>query len=381
MAMSIDDLLRRAVQSKASDLHLKVGNHPYLRIDGVLNPLSDFTRVTPEEMLSMAFSMMTNRQKQKFKETAELDMAYGVAGLGRFRVNVFQQRGNVGMVLRVIPTKIHTIEELNIPRVVERICEEQRGLVLVTGTTGSGKTTTLAAMIDRVNSLRPEHIVTIEDPIEYLHRDKKGFVNQREVEVDTSSFSSALRAALRQDPDVILVGEMRDLETISTALLAAETGHLVLSTLHTLDATETVQRVIAVFPPPEQKQIRLQMASTLKAIISQRLVRRGDNQGRVPAVEVLIATAYIRDCIINPDKTRLIRDAIAAGTSQYGMQTFDQSLFDLFSRQLITFEEALIRASNPDEFKLRVQGVRSAADAARDEMERAITEFERFGQQ
>jgi twitching motility protein PilT len=381
MAMSIDDLLRRAVQSKASDLHLKVGNHPYLRIDGVLNPLSDFTRVTPEEMLSMAFSMMTNRQKQKFKETAELDMAYGVAGLGRFRVNVFQQRGNVGMVLRVIPTKIHTLEELNIPRVVERICEEQRGLVLVTGTTGSGKTTTLAAMIDRVNSLRPEHIVTIEDPIEYLHRDKKGFVNQREVEVDTSSFSSALRAALRQDPDVILVGEMRDLETISTALLAAETGHLVLSTLHTLDATETVQRVIAVFPPPEQKQIRLQMASTLKAIISQRLVRRGDNQGRVPAVEVLIATAYIRDCIINPDKTRLIRDAIAAGTSQYGMQTFDQSLFDLFSRQLITYEEALIRASNPDEFKLRVQGVRSAADAARDEMERAITEFERFGQQ
>jgi twitching motility protein PilT len=381
MAMSIDDLLRRAVQSKASDLHLKVGNHPYLRIDGVLNPLSDVSRVTPEEMLSMAFSMMTNRQKQKFKETAELDMAYGVAGLGRFRVNVFQQRGNVGMVLRVIPTKIRTVEELNLPRVVERICEEQRGLVLVTGTTGSGKTTSLAAMIDRINSLRPEHIVTIEDPIEYLHRDKKGFVNQREVEVDTSSFSNALRAALRQDPDVILVGEMRDLETISTALLAAETGHLVLSTLHTLDATETVQRVIAVFPPPEQKQIRLQMASTLRAIVSQRLVRRGDNQGRVPAVEVLIATAYIRDCIINPDKTRLIRDAIAAGTSQYGMQTFDQSLFDLFSRQLITFEEALIRASNPDEFKLRVQGVRSAADAARDEMERAITEFERFGQQ
>ena len=378
MALSIDDLLRRAVESRASDLHLKVGNHPYLRIDGVLHPMNDVPRITPEEMLSMAFSMMTNRQKQKFKESAELDMAYGVAGLGRFRVNVFQQRGNVGMVLRVIPTKIRTIDELNLPAVIEKICEEQRGLVLVTGTTGSGKSTTLAAMIDRINSTRSDHVITIEDPIEFLHRDKKGFVNQREVEVDRASFSTALRAALRQDPDVILVGEMRDLETISTALLAAETGHLVLSTLHTLDATETIQRIIAVFPPPEQKQIRLQLASTLKAVISQRLVRRADGIGRVPAVEVMIATAYIRDCIINPDKTRLIRDAIAAGTSQYGMQTFDQSLYELYNRGLITYEEALLRASNPDDFRLRVQGIRSAADAAREEMERAISEFERF---
>jgi len=346
----------------------------------VLHPQADVPRVTPEEMLSMAFSMMTNRQKQKFKETAELDMAYGVAGLGRFRVNVFQQRGNVGMVLRVIPTKIRTSDELDLPRVVDRVCEEQRGMVLVTGTTGSGKSTTLAAMIDRINSQRPDHIITIEDPIEFLHRDKKSFVNQREVEVDTANFSTALRAALRQDPDVILVGEMRDLETISTALLAAETGHLVLSTLHTLDATETIQRIIAVFPPPEQKQIRLQLAATLKAVISQRLVRRADDKGRVPAIEVMIATAYIRDCIINADKTRLIHDAIAAGTSQYGMQTFDQSLYDLFSRKLITYEEALIRASNPDEFKLRVQGIRSAADTAREEMQRTMTEFERFGQ-
>ncbi len=341
--------------------------------------LNDIPRITPEEMLSMAFSMMTNRQKQKFKETAELDMAYGVAGLGRFRVNVFQQRGNVGMVLRVIPTKIRTIEELELPRILSQICEEPRGLVLTTGTTGSGKSTTLAAMVDRINSLRAEHVITIEDPIEYLHRDKKGFINQREVEVDTSSFSTALRAALRQDPDVVLVGEMRDLETISTALLAAETGHLVFSTLHTLDATETIQRIIAVFPPPEQKQIRLQLASTLKAVISQRLVRRGDGQGRVPAVEVMVATNYIRDCIINPDKTRLIRDAIAAGTSQYGMQTFDQSLFDLFSRNLITLEEALLRASNPDDFRLRVQGIRSSSDSAREEMERAMNEFERLG--
>jgi len=375
--MNIDDLLRLAIESKASDLHLKVGNHPYLRIDGHLAALSDKPRVSPEDMLSMAFSMMTNRQKQKFKETAELDMAYGVAGLGRFRVNIFQQRGNVGMVLRVIPTKILGIEDLHLPKVIEKICEEQRGLVLVTGTTGSGKSTTLAAMIDRINSSRPDHIITIEDPIEFLHRDKKGFVNQREVEVDTANFATALRAALRQDPDVILVGEMRDLETIGTALLAAETGHMVFSTLHTLDATETIQRIIAVFPPPEQKQIRLQLASTLKAVISQRLVRRSDGKGRVPACEVLIATAYVRDCIINPDKTRLIHDAIAAGTSQYGMQTFDQSLYELYSTKLITYEEALLRASNVDEFKLRVQGIRSTADSAREEMQQSMRDFDR----
>src|SRR4249919_909034 len=307
MALSIDDLLRRAVENKSSDLHLKVGNHPYLRVDGLLAPITDVPRVTPEEMLSMAFSMMTNRQKQKFKETAELDMAYGVAGLGRFRVNVFQQRGNVGLVLRVIPTKIKPIDELYLPKIVDKICEEARGLVLVTGVTGSGKSTTLAAMIDRINSVRSEHIITIEDPIEFLHRDKKGFVNQREVEVDTPSFGSALRASLRQDPDVILVGEMRDLETIGTALHAAETGHMVFSTLHTLDAVETINRIIAVFPPPEQKQVRMQLGATLRAVVSQRLVRRADGAGRVPAVEVLISTAYVRECVITPEKTRNIR--------------------------------------------------------------------------
>jgi len=369
--MNIDELLRAACESKASDLHLKVGNYPYIRVDGDLRPMQQFPRVSSEDMLNMAFSIMTNRQKQKFKESTELDMAYGVAGLGRFRVNVFQQRGNVGMVLRVIPTKIRTLEELYMPRVVDKICEEQRGIVLVTGTTGSGKSTTLAAMIDRINSARTDHIITIEDPIEFLHRDKKGFCNQREVEVDTPSFGSALRAALRQDPDVILVGEMRDLETIGTALLAAETGHLVFSTLHTLDATETIQRIIAVFPPPEQKQIRLQLATTLRAVISQRLVRKSDGIGRVPAVEILIATEYIRDCVINPEKTRLIHDAISAGVSQYGMQTFDQSLYDLYTQGLVTLEEALLNSSNPDEFKLRIAGIRSSADASREEMERA----------
>jgi len=263
--MNIDDLLRIATERRASDLHLKVGNYPHLRIDGELAPLTEQPRVSAEDMLNMAFSMMSARQKQKFKETTEIDMAYGVAGLGRFRVNIFQQRGNVGLVLRVIPTKIRALDELFLPKVVEQICEMPRGLVLVTGVTGSGKSTTLAAMVDRVNSTRAEHIITIEDPIEFLHRDKKGYVNQREIGVDTPSFSAALRASLRQDPDVILVGEMRDLETIQTALHAAETGHMVFSTLHTLDAVETINRVISIFPPPEQKQIRMQLAAVLRA--------------------------------------------------------------------------------------------------------------------
>jgi twitching motility protein PilT len=367
--MHIDDLLRIAMERKASDLHLKVGNYPYLRVDGELVPLTDQPRVSAEDMLNMAFSMMSNRQKQKFKENTELDMAYGVAGLGRFRVNVFQQRGNVGVVLRVIPTKIRALDELYMPKIIEQICEEARGLVLVTGVTGSGKSTTLAAMLDRINSTRPEHIITIEDPIEFLHRDKKGFVNQREVEVDTPSFASALRASLRQDPDIILVGEMRDLETIGTALHAAETGHMVFSTLHTLDAVETINRIISVFPPPEQKQIRIQLAATLKAVISQRLVKRSDGTGRVPAIEVLIATAYIRECIIIPEKTRSIHEALAAGVSQYGMQTFDQSLYDLYTQNLINYETALENATNPDDFKLRCSGIGSGTDTAREQME------------
>jgi twitching motility protein PilT len=367
--MQIDDLLKTAMERRASDLHLKVGNYPHLRIDGDLVPLTDQPRVSAEDMLTMAFSIMSARQKQKFKEISEIDMAYGVAGLGRFRVNVFQQRGNVGLVLRVIPTKIRALDELYLPKIIEQICEMPRGLVLVTGVTGSGKSTTLAAMIDRVNSTRAEHIITIEDPIEFLHRDKKGYVNQREVEVDTPSFSAALRASLRQDPDVILVGEMRDMETIGTALHAAETGHMVFSTLHTLDAVETINRIIAVFPPPEQKQIRLQLAAVLRAVISQRLVRRVDAEGRVPAVEVMINTAYIRECILIPEKTRAVRDAISAGTSQYGMQTFDQSLWDLFQAGLVAYETALENASNADDFKLRMQGISSTSDMSKNAMQ------------
>jgi twitching motility protein PilT len=259
-----------------------------------------------------------------------------------------------------------------LPRVLETISEERRGLVLCTGTTGSGKSTTLAAMIDYINSGRTEHIITIEDPIEFLHRDKKAIVNQREVDVDTKDFAGALRAALRQDPDVVLVGEMRDHETIETALLAAETGHLVFSTLHTLDAVETVNRIIAVFPPHQQKQIRIQLAQVLKSVISMRLMPRADGTGRVPAVEVLIATAYIRDCIENKEKTKYIREQISLGTSQYGMQTFDQSLYQLYKGGLITLDEALRRASNADEFKLKVQGVQFTADIGREQMESAL---------
>ena len=376
-SLTIDTLLRTACEVKASDLHLKVGNFPYVRVDGELRALTQYPRVSPEDMLDFAFSIMTNRQKAKFKDNTEVDMPYGIPGLARFRANIFQQRGNVGMVFRVIPTTIQNFEQLSLPKVMERICLETRGLILLAGTTSCGKSTTLAAMVDYINSSRTDHIITIEDPIEFLHRDKKGFVSQREVEVDTSSFAAALRSALRQDPDVILVGEMRDLETIQTALLAAETGHLVLSTLHTTDATETVLRIISVFQPAEQKRVRLQLASTLKAVVCQRLVKKSDGVGRVPAVEVLVTTEYIRDCIVNPEKTRLIKDALAAGMSQYGMQTFDQSLYELHTHGLITLEEALINSSNPDEFKLRIAGVRSAADAARDEMERAM-QVERF---
>ena len=312
-----------------------------------------------------------------------MDLAYGVPGLGRFRVNVFQQRGTVGLVLRVIPMLIKTVDELGLPAILKKIASEERGLVLVTGTTGSGKSTTLAAMIDHINRTRSAHVMTVEDPIEFLHRDNQSIINQREVNVDTRSFAFALRSALRQDPDVILVGEMRDFETIETGLLAAETGHLVFSTLHTLDATETINRIIAVFPPHQQKQVRLQIASVLKAVVSQRLMPRADGKGRVPAVEVMISTPFIRDCIVDKEKTHMIPGAIAQGTSQYGMQTFDQSIFALFTQGLVSYEEALRWASNVDEFKLKVQCISTTSEMSRDSMAQTVVggkpEITRFG--
>ncbi len=371
--MNIDDLLRAAVSRGASDLHLKVGAYPMMRVSGSLVPVNEEKRLDNDDTRAMGEAIMSPAQSKKYEEAQEVDLAYSVSGLGRFRCNVFQQRGTIGIVLRVIPTKILTVDDLMLPPVLKQIADEERGLVLVTGTTGSGKSTTLAAMIDHINASRTSHVMTVEDPIEFLHRDSRSIVNQREVSVDTRSFAHALRSALRQDPDVILVGEMRDFETIETALLAAETGHLVFSTLHTLDATETINRIIAVYPPHQPKQVRLQLAAVLKAVISQRLIPRADRGGRVPAVEVLVNTAYVRDCIVDKEKTHNIQLAIAQGTSQYGMQTFDQSIFGLFQQGLVSYEEALRWASNVDEFKLKVQGISTTSDTARDEMAKKVT--------
>lgn len=370
MSNKIDELLRIAVNFGASDLHLRSGSYPVIRVNGELRQMTGASRLDTNEMLQMALSMMSNRQKQHFMETYEVDIGYSVPELGRFRVNIFQQRGSVALVARVIPERIRGFAELRLPPILNKIADERRGLILVTGTTGSGKSTTLAAMVDYINQTRNCHIITIEDPIEFIHKDKKSFITQREIDVDARSFAEALRSALRQDPDVILVGEMRDLETIETALIAAETGHLVLSTLHTLDAAETISRIVSIFPPFQQKSVRMQLASLLKAVISQRLMRDATGSGRVPAVEVMVSTPLIRDYILNEEKTPQIRDAIAAGTSQYGMQTFDQSLFYLYQSGLIQLDEALRGCTNPDEFRLRLAGIQDTVSMAKEEMEK-----------
>jgi twitching motility protein PilT len=287
-----------------------------------------------------------------------------VPGLGRFRVSVYRQRGTVAMVFRSIAFVIPTLQALNLPPIIQKICQEERGLILVTGTTGSGKSSTLAAMIDSINQSRTCNIITIEDPVEFLHRDNKCIISQREVGSDTPTFSAALKGALRQDPDVILVGEMRDYETIETAMTAAETGHLVMSTLHTMDAAETINRIIGVFPPYHQRQVRIQLASIVRGVISQRLVPRADGKGRVPAVEVMLASARIRECIDDKDKTKQLHDAIAQGYVTYGMQTFDQSLMKLYSNNLISYDEAVRQSSNPDDFALKVSGISSTSDAS-----------------
>jgi twitching motility protein PilT len=360
--MELNEILATGLKARASDVHLKAGLPPIFRIDGALRPHPKAPRLGPDLTQKIAHDIMNERQRLRFEEVHEVDLAYGVPGLGRFRVNAFSQRGTVSLVFRTIPFEIKGVDELLLPSVLKKLCLEQRGLVLVTGATGSGKSTTLAALIDFVNANRTAHIVTIEDPIEYLHRDKKCIINQREVGFDTEGFDIALKSALRQDPDVILVGEMRDYETIETALTAAETGHLVLSTLHTIDATETINRIVSVFPPYQQRQVRLQLSSVIKGIVSQRLVPRADGKGRVPAVEVMVATARTRELIDDKEKTKMLREAIQQGFTTYGMQTFDQSLMGLLKKGLITFEEALNQASNPDDFKLKVSGVSSTSD-------------------
>src|SRR6476469_3515641 len=319
--MELNEILQVALRGGASDIHLKAGLPPMFRVDGSLVPLKDGKRLPPEEVARMAFGIMNDFQKEKFKTTNEVDLAYGVPGLGRFRVNVFQQRGTVGAVLRVIPFKVMSVRELNLPTILEKICLEERGLILVTGTTGSGKSTTLAAMIDHVNANETNHIMTIEDPIEFLIRDKRSIVNQREVGVDTVSFGQALKSALRQDPDVILVGEMRDLETIETALTAAETGHLVMSTLHTLDATETINRIISVVPPHQQQQVRVQLAASLQGVCTQQLLQTPDGAGRALAAEVLVATPAVRN-LIREGKIYQIYSLMQTG-GKFGMITMD----------------------------------------------------------
>jgi twitching motility protein PilT len=375
--MIIDDLLKVAIEMDASDVHLKVGNYPQFRIHGTLVPLRQLPRSTSKDLDEMAKQMMNEYQVKKLKEDLDLDLAYTLPGFGRFRGSIFYQRGSLAISLRLIPFEVKTIRELLLPEALEKIANYERGLVLVTGTTGSGKTTSLAAMIDFINTNRRQHIITIEDPIEYLHKDKKSTICQREVGSDVKGFSRGLRAALREDPDCILVGEMRDLDTIETAMLAAETGHLVLSTLHTLDAPETINRIISVFPPYQQRQIRIQLTSILVAVISMRLIPRKDGQGRVPAVEVMITTPYIADCILDREKTFLIRDAIAQGVSQYGMQTFDQSIYQLYTQGYISFEQGLRYSSSPDNFQLRVQGIQSTLDLALEEMEKKMSPLER----
>jgi pilus retraction protein PilT len=353
LVLDLDRVLREAVDRGASDVHIKVGSPPHIRLDGELTPVADES-IAAADTERVAFAIMPKLRAEEFLTSNEADFAYALNGVGRFRVNVFRQRGSVGMVLRHILPGIPPMEELGLPPVVRRLAEEHRGLVLVTGPTGSGKTTTLAAMIDHINSTKARHIVTIEDPIEVLHSDKLSIINQREVGDDTVDFLSALKRVLRQDPDVILIGEMRDPETVWAALSAAETGHLVFSTLHTMGATETINRVIDFFPPYQQQQVRMSMAGALKGIVSQRLVQRADGQGRVPAMEVLVATGRVFDKIADATATHELEEIIADGEF-YGMQSFDQSLLHLFATGVVSRRDALSTASNPHDLRLKME--------------------------
>jgi len=362
--MHIDEILQLAVTTNSSDVHLKVGAPPMLRTYGRLGPDDSFAPLTAGDLEEIIQQMTEESQRARLHEQRQLDLGYGTDDFGRFRVNIYYQRGEPRIAMRAIPRAIRALDELNLPPIVAKLADESRGLVLVTGTTGSGKSTTLASMIDLLNQQQALHIVTIEDPIEYTHQDKLSMISQREVGVDVTSFVAGLKGALRQDPDVILIGEMRDLDTIETAIMSAETGHLVMSTLHTLDAPETVTRVIQAFPDHQRDQIRLVLSSVLKGVISQRLVPRADGKGLVPAVEIMTSTGLTREIIKDPTRSpRELTDAIAKGNVSYGTQTFDQSLMSLFRSQLITYEEALKQATNPDDFALQVSGVSSTSDA------------------
>jgi len=357
MSSILDRVLQAARQLGASDVHLKAGLPPIFRIKGDLRTVRDVPPLTRDVLQSFALGIMNDRQRDIFERNWDVDLAYATADGARYRVNVFQQRGAVGMVMRLIPPDVPPFQKLNLPNAVLNLADAERGMVLVTGVTGSGKSTTLAAMVDYINAKRACHIVTIEDPIEYAFKDRRSVINQREIGFDTTSFAKALRAALRQDPDVVFVGEMRDAETVEIAMLAAETGHLVVSTLHTLDAVETVNRIVSTFEPHQQSQARLQLAGVLRGVVSQRLVKRADGKGMIPAVEILVGTARVRELISDPKRTREINEAIATGRDPYGMISFDQSLTDLVRGNLVTYEEALASATNPDDFALTFRGV------------------------
>ena len=359
--MNIRTVLEKMIAAHASDLHLKAGTPPVVRVDGVLYTL-DENSPTAQELRDVADQLLNDEQRLYFSTHSEIDFAFGVSGLARFRANCFMQRGTPALALRHVPVEVPSLEDLMLPPVVRELAFSPRGLVLVTGRTGSGKSTTLAAMIDAINRVTTRNIITVEDPIEFLHRDRLSFIHQREVGLDTRSFHEGLKYVLRQDPDIILVGEIRDLETISTTLMAADTGHLVLSTLHTTDVVQTLQRIISFYPPHQHEELRLSMASNLKAVISQRLIPRRDGAGRVPAVEIMVSTPTVREYIMNPEKTLLLHTVVSEGMTQYGTQTFDQSLMALLREGLISEEEALRNANNPNELALKLKGIDASSD-------------------
>ncbi len=359
--MNMRSVLEKMIASRASDLHLKAGTPPVLRVDGVLYAL-DEPAPTGQELREVCNQLLSEEQRLYFSTHNEIDFAFGVSGLARFRANIFMQRGTPAVALRHVPVQVPSIEELMLPTAVRELAFSPRGLILVTGRTGAGKSTTLAAMIDAINRVTTRNIITIEDPIEFLHVDRLSFIHQREIGLDTRSFHDGLKYVLRQDPDIILVGEIRDLETMRTALMAADTGHLVLSTLHTTDVMQTIQRIISFFPPHQHDELRLSIASNLRAVVSQRLIPRCDGQGRVPAVEVMVSTPTVQEYILNSEKTPLIESVVAEGVTQYGMQSFDQSVLGLLRDGLISEEEALKNCTHPNELSLKLKGILASSD-------------------